>query len=239
MGSEAKDSELRLATRRRFLAKSAMLAGFAAAGGFRRVSAQNGGGTAPEGFGRRRAGWVDEQDIPREAMVKDPWTGEPLRDPEGNIVVDWTGTPQLKEFNGRLRALGGPRFGTREKDWRLYGYRSRYVTSYRYGHMYDGPTSIATPTPAIYSPIEEQLGVITPSSLHFANQHSKDPVNIDPKTWTIHVFGMVDRPFKVSLDDVMKRLPRVSRVHFVECNQNGGYYPSRCAKWARAGHIFG
>jgi sulfane dehydrogenase subunit SoxC len=44
---------------------------------------------------------------------------------------------------------------------------------------------------------------------------------IDPAKHTLLVHGLVERPMVFSLDD-LKRFPRVTRTHFLECSGNGG-----------------
>jgi len=70
-----------------------------------------------------------------------------------------------------------------------------------------------------YTPLQDYQGIITPARLHFMQQHSSEYPEIgwDEHRLTIH--GMVDRPLSFSMDD-LKRLPSVSRVHFVECHGN-------------------
>jgi len=70
-----------------------------------------------------------------------------------------------------------------------------------------------------YTPLQDYQGIITPARLHFMQQHSSEypEINIDEHRLTIH--GMVDRPLSFSVDD-LKRMPSVSRVHFVECHGN-------------------
>src|SRR5689334_17743681 len=68
-----------------------------------------------------------------------------------------------------------------------------------------------------YTPLQDYQGIITPSRLHFMQQHSSEfpEISADEHTLTIH--GMVDRPLTFTMAD-LKRLPSVSRVHFVECH---------------------
>jgi len=77
------------------------------------------------------------------------------------------------------------------------------------------------------NPMQDQLGIITPVPLHFILDHDRsleglpnDPPDLDPKTHRLLIHGMVDRPLTLSLDD-LKRLPSVTRFHFLECNANG------------------
>ena len=185
---------------------------------------------------------VPEESVPKEAILRDPWTGEPLRDAEGNVLVDWTGTPQWQKYIQGARQLGGPQYGWREKDWRLYGYRSRYVTSYRIGTTgvnCPAPTTVKTPFFSMLSPLQDQKGIITPTSLHFHDDHGYEIPDVDPRKHTLMIFGMVDRPMTFTLED-LERLPSVSRVHNVECNSNGTpSHRGRIQPWATAGDIYG
>ena len=69
------------------------------------------------------------------------------------------------------------------------------------------------------SPIHELTGTITPSDLVFERHHNGVPL-IDPKRYKLLVHGLVRRPLVFTLDE-LKRLPSVSRVHFLECSGNG------------------
>src|SRR4029077_9156261 len=71
-----------------------------------------------------------------------------------------------------------------------------------------------------YTPIQDSAGIITPASLHFMQTHAGEIPDLDPKQHRLTIHGMVDRPLSFSLDD-LKRLPSVSRIHFVECHGNG------------------
>ena len=70
-----------------------------------------------------------------------------------------------------------------------------------------------------YTPLQDYSGIITPASVHFVQQHSAEWPEIDAATHRLTIHGLVDRPLSFSMDD-LKRLPSVSRVHFVECHAN-------------------
>jgi sulfane dehydrogenase subunit SoxC len=72
-----------------------------------------------------------------------------------------------------------------------------------------------------YTPLQDYGGIITPSHLHFVQQHSSHFPEIDAKQHRLTIHGLVDRPLSFSMDD-LKRLPSVSRVHFLECHANSG-----------------
>jgi sulfane dehydrogenase subunit SoxC len=76
-----------------------------------------------------------------------------------------------------------------------------------------GVTSSGTPHQDLY-------GTITPADLHFERHHGGVP-EIDPKSYSLLIHGMVERPTVFTLAD-LKRFPAVSRVHFLECSGNFG-----------------
>src|SRR5260370_32294524 len=70
-----------------------------------------------------------------------------------------------------------------------------------------------------YTPLQDYAGIITPAQLHFVQYHASHFPDIDAAQHRLTIHGMVDRPLSFSMDD-LKRLPSVSRVHFVECHAN-------------------
>lgn len=70
------------------------------------------------------------------------------------------------------------------------------------------------------TPHQDLVGTITPSDLHFERHHGGVP-EIDPKSYSLLVHGMVERPTVFTLAD-LKRFPAVSRIHFLECSGNFG-----------------
>ena len=70
-----------------------------------------------------------------------------------------------------------------------------------------------------YTPLQDYAGIITPARVHFVQQHSSEFPEIDADQHRLTIHGMVDRPLSFSMED-LKRLPSVSRVHFVECHAN-------------------
>ena len=69
------------------------------------------------------------------------------------------------------------------------------------------------------TPLQDSVGMITPSSLHFVISHGYEPPDIDPREHRLLIHGMVDRPLIFTLEE-LKRLPSVSRFHFIECHGN-------------------
>ena len=70
-----------------------------------------------------------------------------------------------------------------------------------------------------YTPLQDYAGIITPVKLHFMQQHSSEYPEIDLEQHRVTIHGMVDRPLSFSMED-LKRLPSVSRMHFLECHGN-------------------
>jgi len=124
-----------------------------------------------------------------------------------------------------------------------YGQRSRFVTSVRIAHPIGG-----RPSPDAFgkvfhvaAPLQDSVGVITPSSLHYvATTRGSFMPDIDPKNHTLMIHGLVDRPLTFTMED-LKRLPSVTRLHFIECagNRHNGrqknvqetHGMASCAEW--------
>jgi len=98
-----------------------------------------------------------------------------------------------------------------------YGERSRFVTSLRVGD--GGDNASFGRTGNVLTPIQDSIGIITPSSLHFSSSHGSYPPDIDPQEYRLMIHGMVDRPMSFTLEE-LKRLPFVSRILYIECNAN-------------------
>ena len=92
-----------------------------------------------------------------------------------------------------------------------YGSRSQFETEVRAWQ----PTRTAS-----YTPLHSGQGIITPSGLHYERHHGGIP-NIDPRTHSLVVHGLVDRPMKFSVAE-LKRFPSVSRIYFMECSGTSG-----------------
>src|SRR2546425_7221301 len=106
------------------------------------------------------------------------------------------------------------------KDEVAYGERSPYVNSVRVAVK-------ARPSPDefgltfhVLTPLQDSVGNITPSALHFVGTHRGAIVpDIDPRDYRFLLHGMVDRPLEFTLEE-LKRFPSVSRIHFLECLGN-------------------
>ena len=124
-----------------------------------------------------------------------------------------------------------------------YGQRSHFVTSVRIPHPMGGrpsPDAFGM-TFHVASPLQDSVGVVTPSSLHyFATTRGSYVPDIDPRQHTLTIHGLVDRPLTFTIDD-LKRLPSVTRLHFIECagNRHNGrqknvqesHGMTSCAEW--------
>lgn len=68
-------------------------------------------------------------------------------------------------------------------------------------------------------PLETLDGFITPNELFFVRNHHLVP-HLDAAAWNVSVEGLVDRPLRLSLDD-LRAMPRESRQATLECAGNG------------------
>jgi sulfane dehydrogenase subunit SoxC len=108
---------------------------------------------------------------------------------------------------GESRTLGKPLSG--------YGERSPFVKSARSTRQSKTPEAGSSATP-----LAETYGIITPSSLHYERHHSGVPA-LDPARHRLLIHGLVERPLVLTMDEI-RRLPSVSRIHFLECGGNSG-----------------
>jgi hypothetical protein len=67
-------------------------------------------------------------------------------------------------------------------------------------HPVKKPTEFAS-----RAPLQDQIGMLTPSDLHFERHHAGVPV-IDPAKYELLIHGMVDKPMVFTLND-LKRFP--------------------------------
>jgi sulfane dehydrogenase subunit SoxC len=104
-----------------------------------------------------------------------------------------------------------------------YGLRSHYVTSKRVQEAGRATPKIYTDfglTAHVYTPLQDSFGTIQASSLHyFATTKGSFVPDLDPAQHTLTIQGLVDRPRIFTMAD-LKRLPSVTRFHFIECSAN-------------------
>lgn len=94
-----------------------------------------------------------------------------------------------------------------------YGTRSQFESAVR-----EKAKNATDLTSWSFSPLAAQIGNLTPSGLHFERHHAGIPT-IDPSRHSLIIHGLVDTPMKFSMDD-LKRMPSVTRTHFIECSGN-------------------
>ena len=101
-----------------------------------------------------------------------------------------------------------------------YGERSKHVKSVRIPHGGRPSPDNFGLTFHVATPLQDSVGVITPSSLHyFATTRGAYLPDIDPREHRLMIHGLVDRPLTFTMED-LKRLPSVARLHFIECAGN-------------------
>jgi sulfane dehydrogenase subunit SoxC len=130
-------------------------------------------------------------------------TGVACRDNQTGDIVRAVPPPSAP-----MLGLGGSR--------RPYGERSSFETAVR-SFKVDSPTP---GTGSSRTPLQDSLGIITPSALHFERHHSGVPT-IDPAKHELMIHGLVERPLVLTMAD-LRRFPSVSRIHFIECGGNSG-----------------
>jgi sulfane dehydrogenase subunit SoxC len=107
------------------------------------------------------------------------------------------------ETPGKLGAPLGP-----------YGERSPFEKAVRWRRESKTPE-----TGSSFTPLQDSVGTLTPSALHYERHHGGIPT-IDPAKHRLVIHGMVDRPLSFSVADI-KRLPSVTRTLVMECGGNG------------------
>ena len=73
--------------------------------------------------------------------------------------------------------------------------------------------------------------------MHYAFTRGITPPDIDPAEHKLLIHGMVERPLVFTMEE-LKRLPSVSRIHFIECVANTAPTRDRW-KWGTAQLRFG
>ena len=112
---------------------------------------------------------------------------------------------QALALDGNARALGQP-LGP-------YGERSSFEKATRWRRESKTPE-----TGSSFTPIQDSVGTVTPSALHYERHHSGIPT-IDPARHRLVIHGLVDRPLSLSMAD-LRRLPSVTRPLALECGGN-------------------
>ena len=124
----------------------------------------------------------------------------------GAALAAWVGTRSRvgqPAPDDPSKVLGGP--------IRPYGERSRFEQAVREKFLLSKTDEVGSG----HTPLDETLGIITPSALHYEVHRSGVP-DIDPRKHRLLIHGMVDRPVILTVDEI-KRLPSTSRILFLEC----------------------
>lgn len=100
-----------------------------------------------------------------------------------------------------------------------YGDRSPFEKAVRWRRDSKTPE-----TGSSFTPLQDSVGTITPSSLHYERHHAGIPT-IDPARHRLVIHGMVRRPLSLSMAEI-RRLPSVTRTLVLECGGNSA------AEWA-------
>lgn len=86
-----------------------------------------------------------------------------------------------------------------------------------------------------FTPLQDSVGILTPSALHYERHHAGIPA-IDPSRHRLTIHGMVERPIVLTIEEI-KRLPTVSRILVLECGGNsGGEWGEKTAPDVQRGH---
>ena len=94
-----------------------------------------------------------------------------------------------------------------------YGERSPFERAVRWTRESRTPE-----TGSSFTPLQDSVGTITPSALHYERHHGGIP-SIDPAGHRLVIHGMVDLPLSLSMAD-LRRLPSVTRTLALECGGN-------------------
>ncbi len=139
-------------------------------------------------------------------------------------VAAFTGSPAFAQSTDPKAPPGAFRFNvpadpTKEQGRAVaadggYGSRSQFESEVRWRY----PTANEN-TSWSMTPLDKMVGNLTASGLHFERHHGGIPT-IDPAKHSLFVHGMVNTGKKFSMAD-LKRLPSVTRKHFIECSGNG------------------
>ena len=106
------------------------------------------------------------------------------------------------------------------KELVAYGERSHFVNSVRVPVAERMSPDMFGLTFHVLAPLQDSVGIITPSSLFYVATHRGSFVpEINPSEHQLMIHGMVDRPLILTVDEV-KQFPSVTRVHFLECIGN-------------------
>jgi sulfane dehydrogenase subunit SoxC len=132
--------------------------------------------------------------LPGKALAADP--AYPAGAPHYDVAADPT-----REQGRPLGVDGG------------YGSRSQFETALRLPAANPNPNTTWS-----FTPLADLVGNITPSGLHYERHHAGVPT-IDPARHSLVLHGLVAKPKRFTMADI-RRMPSVTRKHFVECSGN-------------------
>jgi len=116
---------------------------------------------------------------------------------------------------GRQKAFGLDTPGKLGIPLGPYGERSPYEKAVRWRRESRTPE-----TGSSFAPLQDSVGTLTPSALHYERHHAGIPT-IDPAKHRLVIHGLVDRPLTLTMADI-RRLPSVTRTLVLECGGNSG-----------------
>src|SRR5262245_18117637 len=73
-------------------------------------------------------------------------------------------------------------------------------------------------TGSSFTPLQDSVGTLTPSALHYERHHSGIPT-LDPAAHRLVIHGLVERPLSLSMADI-RHLPSITRTLVLECGGN-------------------
>ncbi|MXY89549.1 MAG: sulfite dehydrogenase [Gammaproteobacteria bacterium] len=136
----------------------------------------------------------------------------------GAALAGGLGLAAAKPASGQLPDPEGMIVGT--DDLVAYGKRSRFEDSKRIPHGGRHSPDAFGLDFHIAAPLQESVGVITPSSLHYVGTTRGSYVpDIDPANHRLMIHGLVDRELVFTMEE-LRRFPSVTRLHFIECAGN-------------------
>jgi len=94
-----------------------------------------------------------------------------------------------------------------------YGERSPFEKAVRWRRESRTPE-----TGSSFTPLQDSVGTLTPSSLHYERHHAGIPT-IDPAEHRLVIHGLVERPISLSIAEI-RRLPSMTRTLVLECGGN-------------------
>lgn len=141
---------------------------------------------------------------------------------EGSAALAGLAVESVRSASGQT--LGSEKSEAPFKETRAYGERSRFENSARWPLKPEHITPATNPQ-VVYAPsmtpLQDLIGIITPSGLHYQVGPilSTPKPDLDPRQHRLLIHGLVDRPLILTMEE-LKRLPSVSRIHFLECGAN-------------------